>query len=73
MRKITNGDDSIHNSEQGPQDGLTKREAIAMAAMQGMIAHPSVEGTTSSICIQAVRYADALIAELNKEVANEAR
>ena len=36
---MTNANDSINNSEQGPQDGLTKREYFAAMAMQGVLAN----------------------------------
>mgnify|MGYP001333530170 CR=1 FL=1 len=74
---MTNGNDSIHNSEQGPQDGLTKREYFAVMAMQGMMANPEllVNGSTNmttanqvlnSYAEDAVKSADALIEQLNK-------
>ena len=44
--------------------GLSKRELFAAMAMQGMIGHSTIEGAA----ITAVQTADALIAELNKEV-----
>lgn len=47
--------------------GLTKREAFAMAAMQGLAANPSNEyGMTQEYALDAVRMADALLAELAK-------
>lgn len=66
---MTNGNDSIFNSEQGPQDGLSKREYFAGLAMQGILASFSLQdniaspGTTAQT---AVNMADALIKELNK-------
>jgi len=60
--------DTIH--EMNP--GLTKREAFAMAAMQGMIAlltdtgmddQQSIDGTVE----MSVRMADALLKELSNE------
>lgn len=60
----TKPNDSIHNSEQGPQDGLTKRECFAGLAMQGLSAdnHLDIENAVRI----AVELADALIEELNK-------
>ena len=51
-------------------DGLTKREAFAMAAMQGILAGP--EAVTEAcapgdIARYAAQAADALLAELAKE------
>jgi hypothetical protein len=72
----TNGIDSIHNSEQGPQDGLTKREYFAALAMQGICA--TLEGGVSIsenmadlLAKESVRVADALISQLNKTPTNE--
>lgn len=59
--------------------GLTKREAFAMAAMQGMCANPSIIGpnarcgwdyvncTPSGLAQAAMVQADAQLAELAKE------
>ena len=63
---------SIHPD--GPFGGLTKREAFAMAAMQGLLAggwgdsvpHDDVAATSDAAAF-SVMYADALLAELNKE------
>jgi hypothetical protein len=65
----TTGADSVsptgdHNNIE-PKAGLTKREIFAMAAMQGLCAHPSV-ATAESIAEAAVSVTDALITELNK-------
>jgi hypothetical protein len=46
--------------------GLTKREYFAAMAMQGILAC-SEGGTFESVKEFAVKHADALIAELNKE------
>jgi len=51
--------------------GLTKREAFAMAAMQGMIASgictpPQDETIHHMTSMASVSYADALLAELEK-------
>ncbi|WP_440984946.1 hypothetical protein ACQHIH_16170 [Xanthomonas sontii] len=59
-----------------PSGALTKRELIAAMAMQGWIsAAPMLNGDNargtfehgSRIAIAAVNYADALLAELDKE------
>lgn len=54
-----------------PEFGLTKRELIAAMAMQGMLADSSMSQRFETIADEAVRAADALIAELAKEVQNE--
>lgn len=46
--------------------GLTKREAIAAIALQGLLANPAVDGTHEDIAIDAVEYTDALIKELKQ-------
>ncbi len=49
---------------------LTKREAFAMAAMQGLLSNPSIHSIagfdTEVVAIDAVMFADALLAELAK-------
>lgn len=47
--------------------GLTKRERFAMAALQGMLADHTCDAEPDEFAEIAVNYADALIAELNKE------
>jgi hypothetical protein len=51
------------------QAGLTKREYFAALAMQGLIAcqHDGFTGDEIAVVTRAVRYADALLAELDKE------
>lgn len=50
--------------------GLTKREAFAMAAMQGMSSHSDFYGQSKSfaedIARDSVKFADALLKELEK-------
>jgi len=50
--------------------GLTKREAFAMAAMQGMSSDPEFYGQSvefaKNIAVDCVKLADALLAELSK-------
>lgn len=49
------------------ETGLTKREAFAMAAMQGLCAAPdSGQWKAGQIANYAIEQADALIAALNK-------
>jgi hypothetical protein len=46
---------------------LSRRDEFAKAAIQGMAANPEWDGPTTELAAQAVRYADALIAELDKD------
>jgi len=50
--------------------GLTKREHFAAMAMQGILSNPRWEGKDDYLAYQvassAVRYADALLAELER-------
>lgn len=46
---------------------LTLREQAAIAAMQGIINNNRYNGSTNQVAETAVRYADALIDELNKD------
>jgi len=46
--------------------GLTKRELISAMALQGLLASPH-RATTSEFAKGVIEYADALIAELEKE------
>ena len=46
--------------------GLTKREMFAMAAMQGLCAHSGDYHTFADMASDAVNYADALLAELER-------
>lgn len=64
--KTTYPNDSIHNSEEFKNDGLTKREYFAALAMQGFAS------STHNISFKqqsewAVISADMLIEELNKK------
>lgn len=47
--------------------GLTKREYFAAMAMQALIGDHNLITTYQARCEEAVKYADALIEELNKE------
>ena len=44
-----------------------RRERIATAALQGMLSDPGASGTATEYAEYATQYADALIAELDKE------
>lgn len=57
----------------GYANGLTKREAFAMAAMQGLCAAPdSGQWKAGQIANYAIEQADALITALNKPQETEA-
>lgn len=58
----TNVDGVLMNYEQG----MSKRELYAAYALMGLLANPSVDGTHEDIAIDAVEYADQLIATLNE-------
>lgn len=47
-------------------EGLTKREQFAMAAMQGLCARSDYYHTPQDLVSDAVKCADALLAELDK-------
>lgn len=49
--------------------GLTKRELFAAMAMQGILANPEITKNHKDLNIEqaAIKCADALIAELNRE------
>tara|TARA_R110000851_G_scaffold254808_2_gene407410 strand:+ start:282 stop:527 length:246 start_codon:yes stop_codon:yes gene_type:complete len=46
--------------------GLTKREAFAMAAMQGILSHSFGRGNPDELADQSIKCADALLKELAK-------
>jgi hypothetical protein len=48
--------------------GLTIREEFAKAAMQGLLSHPHTDAGPEAVAMDAVEFADALIAELAKPV-----
>jgi hypothetical protein len=64
--KTTYPNDSIHNSEEFKNDGLTKREYFAALAMQGY-ASSSHNISFTQQTEWAVISADKLIEELNKK------
>lgn len=49
-------------------EGLSKRELFAAMAMQGLTVNPKIGATLSEVATDAVRMADVLISELEKEV-----
>lgn len=66
-----NGDDAAYPSDRdqfSPEFGLTKREMLAAMAMQGLLADPYTTQEFSCMASMSVQVADALIAELSKEV-----
>jgi hypothetical protein len=74
MTKQTITNDSIHNSNKGVQDGLTKREYFAAKAMQGLLSNSEwmreYKGEkylmeTDILAEVSVKIADKLIKELN--------
>lgn len=46
--------------------GMTKREMMAMAAMQGLCAHSGDYHQPEHLAMDAVMFADALLAELGR-------
>jgi len=73
--KQTIANDPIHNSEQGVQVGLTKREYFAAKAMQGLLSNPEwmkeYKGEkylmqTDIVAEVAIKTADELIKALNR-------
>lgn len=64
----TTGEDSVYPciDKDKYHTGLTKREAFAMAAMQGLCAGSSNHFQPEHFAEFSIKYADALIAELNK-------
>ena len=59
---LTNGSGEMYCDN----SGLTKREAFAMAAMQGILSHAFGRGTKEDLAIQSLECADALLKELAK-------
>lgn len=62
---MTSGNESINYCPE-ITDGLTKREYFAAMALNGAVSDPTRSGDVEYFAYMAVRYADALIAELNK-------
>ena len=74
-QKTTIANDSIHNSDEGVQDGLTKREYFATKAMEGLLSNPEwmIQYNGEKYLMEkdivaevAVKMADELIKALNK-------
>lgn len=64
----TNGNDPASpSSGMSLRLGLTKRELFAAMAMQGMCSDPKCKLVDEEVAPIAVKLADLLIAELNKE------
>jgi hypothetical protein len=69
-----NGNDSaypIAPEQYSPEFGLTKRELFAAMALQGLLADPYSTQEFADMASMSVQVADALIAELSKEVQGE--
>ena len=56
----------VGNSDRRDLIGLTKREEFAKAAMQGMCGDSSRDGSHQAFAEDAVKFADALLAELER-------
>lgn len=68
---MTNGNDLVYPTNDCREGTLTKRELFAAMAMQGILSNGSCvdeNAYTNIITKDAVRMADALIEQLNKEV-----
>ena len=64
---VSNSDGVFEDSDScGLGYGMTKREAFAMAAMQGILSHAFGRGTKEELAIQSLECADALLKELAK-------
>jgi hypothetical protein len=58
--------DAINTNYGAVATGLTKREYFAVLAMQGLCAHSGDYYTGTDLAQDAVMYADALLAELER-------
>lgn len=56
-----------------PELGMTKREYFAASALKGLLACPTFEAGPSRAAAAAVKYADALIAELSASPAPDTK
>ena len=65
---MENGKQPILDNQFEDNKGLTKREYFAGLAMQGWIScqHDGFTGDENEVSLRAVKYADALLAELEK-------
>ena len=59
-------EDQFDRSNSAPSTGLTKREAFAMAAIQGAAAKINCDDVLDYFAKKAVHIADALLKELEK-------
>ena len=71
-----NGNDAAYPSNfvperYNPEFGLTKRELFAAMAFQGLLADPYSTQEFPDMASISVQVADALVAELSKEVQGE--
>jgi len=66
--KLTGNEPAMPHGAWGQQTGtgLTIRQHFAAMAMQGIVSNPSHVGGYLSASVEAVKQADALIAELTK-------
>ena len=64
-----NEDGLLYKVGEQPRAGLTIREYFAAMAMQGLLARSTDRAQTEMLMEGSVEMADALIAELSKEVA----
>jgi hypothetical protein len=60
-------DTAIDLNKEALANVLTKREVAAMAAMQGFLFNSQCIATEDVLSALSVKYADALLAELEKE------
>lgn len=67
-KQMENGKQPILDNQFEDNKGLTKREYFAGLATQGWIAcqHDGFTGNEDAVASRAVKYADALLAELEK-------
>jgi hypothetical protein len=64
---VTQEDENGEVTKVGSEGGLTKREFFAAQALPALIRCNYTVGSPEEITATAVRYADALIAELEKK------
>jgi len=57
---------NLHNRTEKESPTLSRRDQMAMAAMQGMRANPNLSGPLHELAEFSVKSADALIEELDK-------
>lgn len=72
---MNNGNESAYPNKFGAltEQGLTKREVFAATALQGLLANPKLAETRNDVIAMAVRAADELIIELEKDFVAEAK